>query len=610
MEFLKKIGYWFLGKDLQTKGTEKSAASAAQEKQKGATRQGSAASVTVPVGQLYPGGFMPYQLAKNDWLVAGLVFIASLVGYLLTLTPFICAGDSGELTTAIFNLGAAHPPGYPLYTMLGKVFTYIPVSTIAFRVNLLSAVVGALTIPLLYLFLVKIIRAEDNSASIWMDRALAAAGSLLFAFSGTMWSQAVIAEVYTLNIVFAPALLLALLVWQERVFLRMREGRSAYAERYLLLVAFLLGMSFTNHLLLAGYFVVFLMFIAAVFAAVSRYTAAQDSKHARIKSDVVIFGSVVAFLFCAVGVVMLYKNAWVPPRHLLYDKEAMYSLIAIFLPLIGFGLGASIILFSLNDKPGSDEQEKAKRFLSISSGVLLAIYLLITYVDGIRNSLNFMAEPGHFQTVLFVMLLGALTLVLFIYLQMRKQVTDDHHAARILGLLFKGYIFILIPMLLYLTLVIRANAIAKIPDPPLSWGETVSASRVFNHFLRKQYPKSGLVFWPRIVEILKAWGGWHLNQFTPLLLLFVPAGLYAMFRRNRIWTIFTAALFVFFNGMLLYFLSFRVTPRDLFFNEVFFIPSYVIVVTWIAFGMRYLIRSLTRRIDGETASKKEQNNEA
>ena len=66
--------------------------------------------------------------------------------YSFTLAPTVTAEDSGELVTAAATLGVAHPPGYPLWCILGKVFTYLPVGTVAWRVNLLSAVLGSIDI--------------------------------------------------------------------------------------------------------------------------------------------------------------------------------------------------------------------------------------------------------------------------------------------------------------------------------------------------------------------------------------------------------------------------------------------------------------------------------
>ncbi len=80
-----------------------------------------------------------------------LILLISLTVYIVTLCPTVYVGDSGELITACFHLGVPHPPGYPLYCILGKVFTLLPFANIACRVNLASALLAALSVSFLYL---------------------------------------------------------------------------------------------------------------------------------------------------------------------------------------------------------------------------------------------------------------------------------------------------------------------------------------------------------------------------------------------------------------------------------------------------------------------------
>jgi len=77
---------------------------------------------------------------KRDILVSAFIFIFTQVVYFLTLAPSVFFGDSGELTAAAYNLGIAHPPGYPLYLLLGKlVISLLWIGDPAYRMNLLSS---------------------------------------------------------------------------------------------------------------------------------------------------------------------------------------------------------------------------------------------------------------------------------------------------------------------------------------------------------------------------------------------------------------------------------------------------------------------------------------
>lgn len=150
-----------------------------------------------------------------------------LLVYLLTLCPFIYVGDSGELVTASAVLGVAHPPGYPLYVLLGRLFSLLPAGEIALRVNLLSALAGAAAASILALLLLGSSKGGDRRREAIVA---AAAVVLLFAFARISWSQMVVAEVYGLNVLIIALILLALF----------RGARPA-------LTFFLLGLGVANH---------------------------------------------------------------------------------------------------------------------------------------------------------------------------------------------------------------------------------------------------------------------------------------------------------------------------------------------------------------------------
>lgn len=124
------------------------------------------------------------------WRWAALVALALVaVVYWRTLAPTVTLGDSGSFIAVAHTFGVAHPPGYPLWCLLAHGFTWLPWGTTAWRVNLLSAVCAVATVWLLYLTAWRLTR----------SRPAALVALLVLAFSDIFWSQAVIAEVYTLN---------------------------------------------------------------------------------------------------------------------------------------------------------------------------------------------------------------------------------------------------------------------------------------------------------------------------------------------------------------------------------------------------------------------------
>ncbi len=137
-------------------------------------------------------------------VLAALLFITALGLYLRTLAAGLLPGDSGEFQTLASLLGHTHPTGYPIYLILAKPFTWLPWRDIAWRVNLVSAVMAALTAVGLYL----------TARLLTGSALLALAGAFLLAISPTFWSQARIAEVYTPGTAFLMAIL-GLLVWWD-----------------------------------------------------------------------------------------------------------------------------------------------------------------------------------------------------------------------------------------------------------------------------------------------------------------------------------------------------------------------------------------------------------
>jgi dolichyl-phosphate-mannose--protein O-mannosyl transferase len=133
-------------------------------------------------------------------------FGISFVTYLFTLAPTIYNLDSAELTTAAATLGFTRSTGYPLYIIVGNLWSKLPIGDVGYRLNLFSAFNGALTVGLLALIL------KQLNVKGW-----AAFGALgVFATGKFFWGLSSIAEVYTLQTALMAGLILCLLRWQEK----------------------------------------------------------------------------------------------------------------------------------------------------------------------------------------------------------------------------------------------------------------------------------------------------------------------------------------------------------------------------------------------------------
>jgi hypothetical protein len=169
--------------------------------------------------------------------------VLPLALYIATLAPTVTLEDSGELITGAVHLGVVHPPGYPLWCLLAHAFTWLPVGSLAERVHLASAAFGAGATWLTFL----VARRWTGSAGAALVAALALGGSRVF------WSQAVIAEVYTLAAFFAILLI--------ELVARFEASRD---PRWLLALALAAGLSLANHPLIAFELPVLALWLLAI----------------------------------------------------------------------------------------------------------------------------------------------------------------------------------------------------------------------------------------------------------------------------------------------------------------------------------------------------------
>lgn len=182
---------------------------------------------------------------KTNIYLSLLLAFSSLILYLFTLSPTINFGDSPELISSAYTLGITHPPGYPLYSLSAKLFTYIPwIDSVAQKVNFASAFFSAVSI----FFIALIIASSGKTYSLEG----ATISALFLMASPTLWSQSVISEVYALNLfLFTLLLYLSFLWWKSA------------DKRYLFAATFIYGLGLANHHTLVAFMPVLLAFIFA-----------------------------------------------------------------------------------------------------------------------------------------------------------------------------------------------------------------------------------------------------------------------------------------------------------------------------------------------------------
>ena len=257
-------------------------------------------------------------------LTASVVFIIAAITYISTIEPTASFWDCGEFIASSYKLEVGHPPGNPVFNLFARFFTIFTDNMhAAAAINILSAICSALTILLLYLniiFFVKRIFVSRNAGSTSQIIAIlssGAIGALSFCFSDTFWFSAVEAEVYAMSSLFTALVFWAMTKWYE-------EADSPYADRWIVLICFLMGLSIGVHLLN----------LLSIPALVFMYFYRKRSDKYNLKQLIMIF----ALSCCILAVLLFIIIPYIP-------KAAAYADL-FFVNILGlpFNSGAAIFM--------------------------------------------------------------------------------------------------------------------------------------------------------------------------------------------------------------------------------------------------------------------------
>ena len=191
-----------------------------------------------------------YRFINN--ITGWVVFLLALVTYLMTIEPTASLWDCGEFIASAFKLEVGHPPGNPVFMVMARFFTLFAggnTAKVAVMVNSMSALASAFTILFLFWSVTHLARKilikswdELSAERIIAVMSAGVVGAVAFTFSDSFWFSAVEGEVYATSSLFTAVVFWAILKWED-------VADEKFADRWIILIAFLMGLSIGVHLL-------------------------------------------------------------------------------------------------------------------------------------------------------------------------------------------------------------------------------------------------------------------------------------------------------------------------------------------------------------------------
>ena len=253
------------------------------------------------------------QFNKINRLISIVVAVLASAVYLVTIEPTASFWDCGEFIASSYKLEVGHPPGNPVFNLFARFFTlFTSAEHAAVAVNAMSAVCSGLTIFFLYLTIVHFGRRILEKRGRSLTKAAAVGifgagivGAFAFCFSDTFWFSAVEAEVYAMSSLFTAIVFWAALKWEE-------QADEPYANRWLILICFLMGLSVGVHLLnlLTVPAIVFLIYYKKTTKPVTFWRAFGVLAASGVVLGIILFGIIPYLPRFAAGIDRLFVNGF------------------------------------------------------------------------------------------------------------------------------------------------------------------------------------------------------------------------------------------------------------------------------------------------------------
>ena len=386
-------------------------------------------------------------------IFAAVVFVIALVTFWSTVQPSVSFWDGGEFTAAAFYLQVPHPPGAPFFLLLGNIMGKLPIAdNFGYKMNLISVFSSALAILFLYLVAVKLINNYKGKRPDSLLEALgtfiaAAVGALALAFSDTFWFNAVEAEVYALSTLLVAAITYLILRWYER-------ADEKDNEKYILMIAYLVGLSTGVHLMS-----VLTIVPVAMVIAFRKYVKDDDA----LKNTAIIFLTHAGIIIIIALIWWAGETSKTPPSQEQYkDFDTKFKLLVLGISAVVMGIFWKK-LFSRNSfyMP-----------LILGGAVLFFTYPgIVKYLTSVMNSVAGGSLTA--QIVFLLALFGAIGYAIHYTVKNNRPT---------LHLVVSSLLFIIIGFTTFAMVIIRANQ-----DPPMNENSPKTFSELESYLNREQY---------------------------------------------------------------------------------------------------------------------------
>ncbi|MFZ2324916.1 MAG: DUF2723 domain-containing protein [Ignavibacteriaceae bacterium] len=386
-------------------------------------------------------------------IIAAIVFLISFFVFFNTVQPSVSFWDCGEFIAASVSLQVPHPPGTPFFLILGNIFSKIPiVENLGLRVNLISTLSSAFSVLFLYLIAVKLIenykgKKADNLFDAISTYIAAAIGALAFSFSDTFWFNGVEAEVYAFSTFLFAATTYLIMLWNER-------ADNKDSEKYILMIAYLLGLATGVHLM-------------SVLAAVPVVMIIMFRKYiddeAALKKTAYIF-IVHALIILALAIFWWAgEKSQTPPsteEYLAFDSKFKLFLVGISVLIMGVYWKK---IFTRNSF-----------YMPMIIG---GIALFATYPGVVKYLPEIMTKIGgdNVTTAAFLLIVLFASLGFGVYYAKKN-------AKPTLHLIFMSFIFILVGFTTFAMVIIRSNQ-----NPPMNENAPKTFTELVKYLNREQY---------------------------------------------------------------------------------------------------------------------------